>query len=207
VRSTPLPTREDSILFFRVSVLSPARIGKNDPSGPVQGPVSLFPVISNRPVRGVFARSLTGNPAIGPVCLSGGFASEKTGLFRACLNRGSGGEMRFGLWRGVIRGPAVAMGVLAGLGVLRRRILRIQSKNFVLRRLLSSHVSSLMTFDKRDFSNPSASGLMTLKHSPASGLLTLSIIILVVRINHSHVGEMMGSNLFIGSSPSSDDGG
>jgi|GEM_PF-4205810 len=29
--------------------------------------------------------------------------------------------MRFGFWRGVIRGPAVAMGVLAGFGVLRRR--------------------------------------------------------------------------------------
>jgi len=69
--------------------------------------------------------SLTGNRAIGPVCVSGGFAREKTGLFRACLNRGSGGEMRFGLWRGVIRGPAVAMGVLAGFGILRRRILRI----------------------------------------------------------------------------------
>jgi hypothetical protein len=110
-------------------------------------PVSLFPVFSDRPVSGVFAGSLTGNPVIGPVCLSGGFVSEKTGRFRACFNRGLGGEMRFGLWRGVIRGPAAAMGDLGGFGVLRRRILRIQSKNFVLRRRLSSHVSSLMTFD------------------------------------------------------------
>jgi len=30
--------------------------------------------------------------------------------------------MRFGLWRGVIRGPAVAMVGLAGFDVLRRRI-------------------------------------------------------------------------------------
>jgi len=29
--------------------------------------------------------------------------------------------MRFGLWKGVIRGPAVARGVLAGFWVLRRR--------------------------------------------------------------------------------------
>ena len=143
--------------------------------------------------------SLTGNPVLGPVCLSGCFVSEKTGLFRACLNRGSGGEMRFGLWRGVIRGPAVAMKGLAGFGVLRRRILRIQSKNFVLRRLLSSHVSSLMTFDKRNFSNPSVSSVMdepfscfgigevavlnNLKgdESRPSGLLTLRILRLVVR--------------------------
>ena len=52
------------------------------------------------------------------------------------------------------------MGGLAGLGVLRRRILRIQSKNSVLRRRLSSHVSSLMTFDKMNFSNPSVSSVM-----------------------------------------------
>ena len=117
----PLLTREDNHLFFRVSVLSPVRIGKNGPSGPVMSPVLLFPVFSDRPVSGVFAGSATGNPASGPVCLSGGFVSEKTGLFRACLNRGSGGEMRFGLWRVVIRDPAVARRVLAGFGVLRRR--------------------------------------------------------------------------------------
>jgi hypothetical protein len=121
----PLLTREDNHLFFRVSVLSPARIGKNGPSGPVMSPVSLFRNFSDRPVSGVFAGSLTGNPALGPVCLSGDFARRKTGLFRACLNRGLGGEMRFGLWRGVIRGPAATMGVLEGFGVLRRRILRI----------------------------------------------------------------------------------
>ena len=117
-----LLTRKDNYLFFRVSVLSPARIGKNGPSGPVMSPVSLFPVFSDRPVSGVFAGSLTENPAIGPVCLSGDFAREKTGLFRACFNQGSGGEMRFGLWRGVIRDPAVAKGGLAGFGVLRRRM-------------------------------------------------------------------------------------
>jgi len=33
--------------------------------------------------------------------------------------------MRFGLWWGVIRGPAVTRGVLAGFRDLRRRILRI----------------------------------------------------------------------------------
>jgi len=97
------------------------RIGKNDPSGLVQGPVSLFLDLHDRPVSGIFKVSLTENPVIGPVCLSGGFASEKTGLFRACLNRESGGEMRFGLWGAVIRGPAGARGVLAGFGGLRRR--------------------------------------------------------------------------------------
>jgi len=30
--------------------------------------------------------------------------------------------MRFGLWRGVIRGPAFAMVGLAGFGILRRRV-------------------------------------------------------------------------------------
>jgi len=106
--------REDNLLFFRLSVLSPARIGKNDPSGPVMSPVSLFPDLSDRPVSGVFEGSLTENPVMGPVCSSGGFVKRKTGLFRACLNRESGGEMRFGLWEGVIRGPAFAMRVLEG---------------------------------------------------------------------------------------------
>jgi hypothetical protein len=104
----------------------PGTCGEYYPSGTVSGLISApdchFSLVSDRPVFRVFGGSLTGNRAIGPVCLSGDFASEKTGLFRACFNRGSGGGMRFGLWRGAIRGPAVAMVGLAGFGVLRRRI-------------------------------------------------------------------------------------
>ena len=130
--STPLHPRTLDHLGFIAPAYSNAQeaclskssplFGENSPSGRVKSPVSLFPVISDRPVRGVFAMSLTENPEIGPVCVSGCFAREKTGLFRACLNRGSGGGMRFGLWKGVIRGPAVAVGGLAVFWVLRRRI-------------------------------------------------------------------------------------
>jgi len=76
---------EDNRLFFRVSVLSPVRIGKNDPSEPVQGPVSLFPVISDRLVSGVFAGSLTEKPHTSPDSGTGNFAGRKTGLFRTCF--------------------------------------------------------------------------------------------------------------------------
>ena len=82
--------------------------------GSIPAPDCHFSPVSDRPVSGIFEGRLTGNPAIGPVCLSGDFARRKTGLFRACFNRGSGEEMRFGLWGVVIRDPAVAMGGLAG---------------------------------------------------------------------------------------------
>jgi len=61
--------------------------GENGLSGLILDPVSLFPDISDRPVLGVFEMSVTGNPAIGPVCHSGRFAREKTGLFGDSFNR------------------------------------------------------------------------------------------------------------------------
>ena len=81
----PLLTMEDNRLFFRLSVLSPARIGKNDPSGPVQGPVSLFRDLRDRPVSGVFAGSLMENGYTSPDSGTGNFAWRKTGLFRTCF--------------------------------------------------------------------------------------------------------------------------
>jgi len=81
----PLRMMEDNRLFFRLSVLSPARIGKNDRSGPVHGPVSLFRDLRDRPVSGVFAGSLTEKRYTSPDWGTGNFAWRKTGLFRTCF--------------------------------------------------------------------------------------------------------------------------
>jgi len=85
IGSSPYPMREDTCIFFRLSVFLPYRNGKNGPSGPVQGPVSLFWDLHDRPDSGVFARSLTENRASGPVCVSGNITRKKTGLFRTCF--------------------------------------------------------------------------------------------------------------------------
>jgi hypothetical protein len=50
----------------------------------------------------------------------------------------------------------------------------------VFEELRSSHLSSLMTFEKREFSNSLCHISDEMRHSPASGLMTLCILILAV---------------------------